>query len=91
MRRTLAWSPRAFAWPFALAALLGGGPAGAQLPPAHDKVVVVILENKSYDQVRVQPYTASLLAGGATFSAAPDTTRRCGTAARRPRLHRRAA
>jgi len=43
-------------------------PALAQTPPAHDKVVVVVMENKSYDQARVQPYTASLMAGGATFT-----------------------
>ena len=33
--------------------LLAATPARAQTPPAHDKVVVVIMENKSYDQARV--------------------------------------
>ena len=38
--------------------------------PAHDRVVVVVMENKSYDQVRTKPYTASLMAQGATFTVA---------------------
>ena len=42
--------------------------ARAAVVPAHDRVVVVILENKSYDQVRTQPYTMSLMAQGATFT-----------------------
>ena len=68
--------------PIALAALavlatLGGAAAvaHAQLPPAHDKVVVVIMENKSYDQTRVQTYTAGLLAAGATFTNARGVAR----------------
>ncbi len=36
--------------------------------PPHDRVVVVVMENKSYDQVRTQPYTASLGAAGAAFT-----------------------
>jgi hypothetical protein len=36
--------------------------------PLHDRVVVVIMENKSYDEVRTLPYTASLLTQGATLS-----------------------
>ena len=42
--------------------------ARAVTVPHHDRVVVVIMENKSYDQVRTQPYTASLMASGATFT-----------------------
>jgi phospholipase C len=36
--------------------------------PHLTRVVVVIMENKSYDEVRTQPYTASLMAEGATLS-----------------------
>jgi phospholipase C len=39
----------------------------ANVPP-HSHVVVVVMENKSYDQVRVQPYAASLMAAGATLT-----------------------
>src|SRR5258706_15144207 len=37
-------------------------------PPPHDRVVVVIMENKSYDEVRTQPYVASLILQGAAFT-----------------------
>jgi hypothetical protein len=68
--RPVAAFPRLAAMATLLAALpvLAAAPARAQTPPAHDKVVVVIMENKSYDQARVQPYTASLMAGGATLT-----------------------
>jgi acid phosphatase len=36
--------------------------------PAHDRVVIVVMENKSYDVARSQPYTMSLMALGATFA-----------------------
>lgn len=36
--------------------------------PPHDRVVVVVMENKSYDEVRTQPYTASLMTQGAMFT-----------------------
>ena len=75
MHRAAAVNPRILAPLFAFAALLVHGPSRAQAPPPHDKVVVVIMENKSYDQVLVQPYTASLLAGGATFTNARAITR----------------
>jgi len=65
MKHAAARSLVAFA---ALAVLTATAPAHAQTPPPHDKVVVVIMENKSYDQARVQPYTASLIAGGAIFT-----------------------
>src|SRR5204862_5256005 len=37
-------------------------------PPPHDRVVVVIMENKSYAQEIAQPYMATLMAQGATFT-----------------------
>ncbi len=40
----------------------------AAIVPPTDRVVVVVMENKSYDQVRTQPFTASLIAAGASFS-----------------------
>jgi len=40
---------------------LGTGPASGQVP-ALDHVIVVIMENHSYDQVRLKPYTADLIA-----------------------------
>jgi len=42
--------------------------------PHHDHVAVVIMENKSYDQVRTQPYTASLISAGAVFTQSYATT-----------------
>ena len=41
---------------------------GAAVVPHHDHVVVVIMENKSYDEVRTQPYTASLMSQGAVLA-----------------------
>lgn len=40
----------------------------AQPVPPHNRVIVVIMENKSYAQVSSQPYTASLMAAGASFT-----------------------
>jgi len=40
----------------------------------HDHVVVVVMENKSYAEVRTQPYTASLIAAGASFSSSYGVT-----------------
>ena len=58
-----------------LAALVGWSlavtPVQAQPPvgvPPHDHVLVVVMENKSYDEVRFQPYTAGLIQQGAAFS-----------------------
>ena len=48
-----------------LVALVARAQAAA---PIHDRVVVVIMENKSYDEVRTLPYTSSLLTAGATLS-----------------------
>jgi hypothetical protein len=39
----------------------------AALPPC-DRVIVVIMENHGYDQVRTQPYTAGLIASGGLLS-----------------------
>jgi hypothetical protein len=44
------------------------GSARADVVPAHDRVIVVVMENKSYDVARIQPYTMSLQAQGARFS-----------------------
>lgn len=48
-------------------------PAGAAVP-ALDHIVVIVMENKSYDQVRVLPYTASLMASYAYSSASYGIT-----------------
>jgi acid phosphatase len=44
------------------------GAAHAIPVPAMNHVIVVIMENKSYDEVRFEPYTAGLIANGASFS-----------------------
>ena len=67
------------AFPLRFAALAGAlalcaGPVAAAVP-ALNRVVVVIMENKSYDQVRTQPYTMSLMAGGATLTNSYGTSR----------------
>ncbi len=54
----------------ALLALAAGVPATASalgVPPL-DHVIVVVMENKSYDQTRVLPYTASLIAANSACS-----------------------
>jgi acid phosphatase len=49
--------------------LTASGPRAARaVVPLHNHVAVVIMENKSYAQTSVQPYTASLIAGGAVFT-----------------------
>jgi acid phosphatase len=58
----------------ALAALLAASPIAAApsreagVPPL-DHIIVVIMENRSYDQTRHATYTASLIASGSSFSA----------------------
>lgn len=42
--------------------------------PAFKHVIVVIMENRSYDQARVAPYTANLIASGSSFSASTAVT-----------------
>jgi phosphatidylinositol-3-phosphatase len=58
----------------ALILLCGAFTAVGAAVPHHDRVVVVIMENKSYDQVRTQPYTASLISAGAVFTQSFATT-----------------
>ena len=60
---------RRFRHPLLVLALALAAPARAAAPH-HDRVVVVVMENKSYDEVRTQPYVASLLTQGATFTSA---------------------
>ena len=36
--------------------------------PSLDHVIVVVMENKNYDQARATPYVSSLLPGGSSFS-----------------------
>ena len=54
--------------PGLLLALAAPAIAATAAAPHHDRVVVVVMENKSYDEVRALPYTASLLARGATLT-----------------------
>lgn len=44
-------------------------PAPASSVPALDHIIVVVMENHSYDQVRLLPYTADLIAANSSFSA----------------------
>ena len=61
---------------FALALSLTscGGSSKVQAPsvssavPHLDHIIVVVMENKNYDQARTAPYTASLIASGSLFS-----------------------
>jgi len=46
----------------------GGSAASAGSVPRLDHVVVIVMENKSYDIARSAPYTASLVVSGASFS-----------------------
>jgi phospholipase C len=64
-RPNLLWTVAA-----AIALLVTPAPrlARAAVVPLHNRVVVVVMENKSYDQVRFQPYTASLIAAGGTLT-----------------------
>ena len=50
----------------ALAALAACASSSHAQVPALDHVVVVIMENHSYDQVRLKPYSASLIAISST-------------------------
>ena len=56
-----------FALPF-LAALAVTAPARADAVPAHDHVIVVVMENKPYATVANLPYTLQLRTGGATLT-----------------------
>lgn len=44
-------------------------PAPTSSVPLLDHIIVVVMENHSYDQVRFLPYTASLIAANSSFSA----------------------
>jgi hypothetical protein len=61
-------SRRPIVFPLAVGLLLCCPVSALAVAPHHDHVVVVVMENKSYDEVRSQPYTASLLAAGATLT-----------------------
>ena len=52
----------------ALALAMACAAVPARAVPPHDRVVVVVMENKSYDEVRTLPYVASLLLQGATLT-----------------------
>ncbi len=69
--------PALLALAAALAAGVAAGPAAhaaerlrpvATTVPLLDHIIVIVEENHSYDQVRTQPYTASLIAAGSSFS-----------------------
>ena len=73
--------PRTTAFVLAIAltaALAGPSPAAissrAADSPALDHVIVIIMENKSYDEVRNETYTASLIQQYASFSASYAVT-----------------
>jgi len=74
--RTRALAPRCTRWRTRLAVIATAAilvaatsvAARAAAVPLHDHVIVVVMENKSYDQVRTQPFTASLIATGASFT-----------------------
>jgi acid phosphatase len=54
--------------PVALAAALTPRPAAAQIVPRMDHVMIVVMENHSYDQVRTLPYTSTLISTYTSFS-----------------------
>jgi acid phosphatase len=51
-------------------------PAAAQVAavPRLDHIIIVVMENQSYDDVRLLPYTASLIAAGSSFSSSYGVT-----------------
>ena len=56
------------ALPVALAAALAAGPAAAQIVPRMDHVIIVVMENHSYDETRTLPYTSTLISKYTSFS-----------------------
>ena len=52
----------------ALAAVLAPRPAAAQTVPRMDHVMIVVMENHSYDQVRTLPYISTLISYFTSFS-----------------------
>ena len=64
------WSQLAagLALPVALAAALPLRAAAAGIVPRMDHVIIVVMENHSYDEVRTLPYTSSLISKYTSFS-----------------------
>src|SRR5438093_1018514 len=64
------WSRSAgrLALPVALAVALAPRPAAAQIVPPMDHVIIVVMENHSYDEVRTLPYTSTLISKYTSFS-----------------------
>src|SRR5439155_5577173 len=64
------WSRSAgrLALPVALAAALAPRPAVAQIVPPMDHVIIVVMENHSYDEVRTLRYTSTLISKYTSFS-----------------------
>ncbi len=60
--------PIAYADRGALEYVPGSGTAPSSVVPAMNHVIVVVMENHSYDEVRTAPYTASLIRRSASFS-----------------------
>jgi hypothetical protein len=59
----------ALVWISILVALTSLGPASAAGPVPHlEHVVLIVLEDKNYDEVRTLPYISSLIATGAVFT-----------------------
>src|SRR2546422_11576202 len=63
-----------FKWSMVSALLVLASASGADAAPRMDHVIVVILENHSYDQVRSSAYTAGLIANGTVFTNAHAIT-----------------
>jgi acid phosphatase len=52
----------------AIAAALAARPVAAQTVPPMDHVIIVVMENHSYDQVRTLPYISTLISSYTSFS-----------------------
>ncbi len=66
--RRLSQSAGRLALPVALAAALSPRLAAAQVVPRMDHVIIVVMENHSYDEVRTLPYTSTLISKYTSFS-----------------------
>jgi phospholipase C len=63
------WNGIARAWPNAIVCIAAAAAHAAPATPPHlDHIVVIILENRTYDQVRTLPTIASLIASGSVFT-----------------------
>src|SRR5215831_2440871 len=58
----------------ALPGVTRSAPESRPVVPPLDRVIVVIMENKSYDVARVQPYTAGLMKRGVTCTSSYAVT-----------------